>query len=29
MAIDATQVLAQFAATLQYDDIPQRVREYC
>ena len=29
MAIDTTQVLAQFAATLTYDDIPQRVREYC
>ena len=29
MAVEATQVLAQFAATLKYDDIPQRVREYC
>ena len=29
MAGDATEVLAQFAATLNYDDIPQRVREYC
>src|SRR6266700_427160 len=29
MAGDATQVLANFAATLQYDDIPQRVTEYC
>jgi 2-methylcitrate dehydratase PrpD len=26
---ETTQVLAQFAATLQYDDIPARVREYC
>ncbi len=25
---DATQVLAQFAATLEHDDIPERVREY-
>src|SRR5688500_2727906 len=25
---DATQMLAQFAATLRYDDIPERVREY-
>jgi 2-methylcitrate dehydratase PrpD len=29
MAGDVTQVLARFAATLKYDDIPQRVREYC
>src|SRR3979490_1421388 len=29
MAGDATQVVADFAATLQYDDIPQRVTEYC
>jgi 2-methylcitrate dehydratase PrpD len=29
MAGDATEVLARFAATLKYDDIPQRVREYC
>ena len=29
MAGETTQVLAQFAATLKYDDIPQRVREYC
>jgi 2-methylcitrate dehydratase PrpD len=26
---ETTQVLAQFAAGLQYDDIPARVREYC
>ena len=26
---ETTQVLAQFAASLQYDDIPARVREYC
>jgi 2-methylcitrate dehydratase PrpD len=26
---EATQVLAQFAATLKYDDIPERVREQC
>ena len=29
MAGETTQVLAQFAAELKYDDIPQRVREYC
>ncbi len=29
MAGDTTEVLARFAATLQYDDIPERVREYC
>ncbi len=29
MAGDVTQVLAQFAATLKYEDIPQRTREYC
>src|SRR5512146_2696063 len=29
MAVDATQTLARFAATLTYDDIPERVREYC
>jgi 2-methylcitrate dehydratase PrpD len=28
MAGDATQVLAEFAATLKYDDVPERVREY-
>ena len=28
MASDATQVLAQFAATLSYDRIPERAREY-
>jgi 2-methylcitrate dehydratase PrpD len=26
---ETTQVLAEFAASLQYDDIPERVREYC
>jgi 2-methylcitrate dehydratase PrpD len=26
---ETTQVLAQFVASLQYDDIPARVREYC
>ena len=29
MACDTTEVLARFAATLKYDDIPERVREYC
>lgn len=29
MAGDATQVLARFAATLRYEDIPDGVREYC
>ncbi len=29
MAGDTTEVLARFAATLKYEDIPQRVREYC
>ena len=29
MAGDVTEVLADFAATLKYDDIPERVREYC
>jgi len=29
MAGDVTEVLADFAATLQYDDIPERVRDYC
>ncbi|MEK7877925.1 MAG: MmgE/PrpD family protein, partial [Pseudomonadota bacterium] len=29
MAGDVTEVLANFAATLQYHDIPERVREYC
>ena len=28
MPAEATQVLAQFAASLQYDDIPQTVREH-
>jgi 2-methylcitrate dehydratase PrpD len=26
---ETTEVLAQFAAALQYDDIPERVRDYC
>ena len=26
---EATQVLAEFAAKLKYDDIPERVREHC
>src|SRR5436190_12216095 len=26
---ETTEVLAQFAASLQYDAIPERVREYC
>jgi len=29
MASDVTGVLARFAATLEYDKIPRRVREYC
>lgn len=29
MAGDVTEVLADFAATLKYDDIPERVRQYC
>lgn len=29
MAGDVTEVLADFAATLKYDAIPERVREYC
>ena len=29
MPTEATQALAQFAATLQYDQIPERVREQC
>ena len=29
MPAEATQVLAQFAATLKYEDIPERVREQC
>jgi 2-methylcitrate dehydratase PrpD len=29
MAAEATQALAQFAATLGYDDVPKRVREHC
>ena len=29
MAGEVTEVLARFAATLKYDDIPERVRDYC
>src|SRR5580704_7290091 len=29
MAAETTQVLAQFAAALRYEDIPPRVREHC
>jgi len=29
MANDATQELARFAATLTYDDLPDRVKDYC
>jgi len=29
MAGEATQELAKFAATLRYEDLPQRVREHC
>ena len=29
MAGEVTQVLAQFAASLKYEDIPERTREYC
>jgi 2-methylcitrate dehydratase PrpD len=29
MAGEATQVLAQFAASLSYDDLPPKVREHC
>ena len=29
MPNEATQVLAEFAATLKYDDIPEHVREQC
>jgi len=29
MAAEATQALAQFAASLRYEDIPPRVREHC
>src|SRR6266852_3074213 len=29
MAEEATQALAQFAAALSYDDLPDRVREHC
>ena len=29
MAGEATEVLAQFAASLSYDDIPPKVREHC
>jgi 2-methylcitrate dehydratase PrpD len=29
MALESTQALAKFAATLRYDDVPQRVRDHC
>src|SRR3990167_5578364 len=29
MADETTEVLARFAATLDYDAIPERVRDYC
>src|SRR5271163_929860 len=29
MADEVTQVLAEFAAALSYDDLPDRVREHC
>src|ERR1700684_3674961 len=29
MAAEPTQVLANFAATLRYEDLPQRVRDHC
>ena len=29
MAAEATQALAKFAATLGYDEVPERVREHC
>ena len=29
MAAEVTQTLANFAATLRYEDLPQRVREHC
>src|SRR5271157_3117471 len=29
MAAEVTQVLAKFAATLTYEDLPQSVREHC
>src|SRR5262245_66657751 len=29
MAGEATQVMAQFAASLGYDDVPPKVREHC
>jgi len=29
MAWEVTQILAKFAATLRYDDVPQRVRDHC
>jgi len=28
-AAEATQALAQFAAMLRYEDVPQRVRDHC
>ena len=29
MTGEVTQALAEFAATLTYDEIPERVREHC
>ena len=29
MPEEATQVLAQFAASLNYEELPERVREHC
>jgi 2-methylcitrate dehydratase PrpD len=29
MATEVTQTLAKFAATLRYDDLPDRAREHC
>src|SRR5665213_2126068 len=29
MTVEATQALATFAATLRYEDIPERAREHC
>jgi 2-methylcitrate dehydratase PrpD len=29
MAVEVTQTLAEFAAKLRFDDVPQRVRDHC
>jgi 2-methylcitrate dehydratase PrpD len=29
MAVEVTQTLAEFAVTLRFDDVPQRVRDHC